>query len=138
MKSIPDDQNAIWSVGTSNKPRITLKTLETLIHAASLREPLGNEGWRPIDINTLSIGDRIKYRDGECGEILNIVEKVIDGINYPSDENFLHKARFFVRMDNGGERYYTHRADGVCMEEASTDIVSKLPTPPSTKPEEKE
>lgn len=41
--STPDKDNAIWSVGTSSKPRITARTLKTLIRAAESASKTGEK-----------------------------------------------------------------------------------------------
>jgi len=111
LRTDETDRNIVYGCGV-----IAEKALSSNLDHANLKAD--------IDINDISIGDKITYRDGAVGEVFQIVEKVYDGINHSHEENILYTARFFVKIGNGGERYYTHRKDGVCTLEPSGDIVS--------------
>jgi len=74
-----------------------------------------------IDINDISEGDRVAYRDGKTGIVRTIATKIIDGTRQPRRTA---QARFMVDLDGGGGRYHTHRRDGVSHVEAAGDIVA--------------
>lgn len=75
-----------------------------------------------IDINEISKGDRIRYRDGKIGQVFAIEAKVFDGA-LGWKEDVVVQARFMVHLEGGGGRYTTHRRDGVSHSEAASDIV---------------
>ena len=64
-KNIPDHENAIWSSGTSERPRITLDILETC--KSSLKPDAAGE-WLPLD---QPIGDRRAHDGGPIDILLN-------------------------------------------------------------------
>jgi len=57
--------------------------LQTLIHAASLREPLGNEGWRPIPN-----GWHISWFGMDDGKYTCQIKRHDDDLDYISDISF--------------------------------------------------
>jgi hypothetical protein len=76
-----------------------------------------------VDINDIKIGSDVVFRDGKVGNVFLICKKVFNGVDYPCTDNVLSQARFFVKMNDGGERSYSYRADGVCQTDAHADIV---------------
>lgn len=76
-----------------------------------------------VHIKDIKIGTRVKFRDGKTGEVFKICEVVIDGVNFPCDEKIPAKSRLFIKIDNGGERYYTYRSDGISDLDPFADII---------------
>ncbi len=81
-----DEDIAIWSVGTSSKPRITLQTLKVLIQAAEsalkLEEALGvAEKALQVAEKHMTLEDMLLPECPELGSALDIVRKALTQIS---------------------------------------------------------
>lgn len=92
-----------------------------LAHAASLREPLGNEGWRPI----------------ETYDYINFPLVLLAGFITPSDYAQSNGSRPFWEISIGRCWHVNTRKFTGFLGQQPTHW-QPLPSPPSTKPEEKE
>ena len=61
-----------------------------------------------VNINDITVGTVLKFKDGVIGTVYDIVEKVYDCINYIREDNKLAMARLFVST-GAGARYHTYR-----------------------------